>query len=58
MRNLSNNVGAGLRAKPTAQIDLGAEFTYAEITDQNHLSGDQGAGRSTRCRTATPRRRG
>ena len=43
MRNLSNNVGAGLRAKPTAQIDLGAEFTYAEITDQNHLSTIQGA---------------
>jgi MtrB/PioB family decaheme-associated outer membrane protein len=37
MRNLSNNVGAGLHAKPTAQIDLGAELTYAEITDQNHL---------------------
>ena len=42
IRNLSSNVGAGLRAKPTAQIDLGAEVTYAEITDQNHLSTIQG----------------
>jgi MtrB/PioB family decaheme-associated outer membrane protein len=34
LRNLSNNIGAGLRAKPTGQIDLGAEMTYSEIRDK------------------------
>jgi len=42
MRNLSNNLGGGVRGKLTGQIDLGAEFSYAEITDQNHLETIQG----------------
>jgi MtrB/PioB family decaheme-associated outer membrane protein len=42
MRNLSNNLGGGVRGKLTGQIDLGAELSYAEITDQNHLETIQG----------------
>ncbi len=42
LRNLSNNIGAGLRAKPTGQIDLGAEVTYSEIRDQFDMGTIQG----------------
>ena len=44
MRNLSNNIGGGVRGKLTGQIDLGAELSYAEITDQSHLEVIQGGG--------------
>jgi len=42
LRNLSNNIGAGLRAKPTGQIDLGADVTYSEIRDQFDMGTIQG----------------
>jgi len=43
LRNLSDNLGAGVRAKPTGQIDLGAELTYSEIRDQFDMGTIQGA---------------
>jgi MtrB/PioB family decaheme-associated outer membrane protein len=42
LRNLSNNIGAGLRAKPSGQIDLGAEVTYSEIRDKFDMGTIQG----------------
>jgi len=42
LRNLSDNLGAGLRAKPTGQIDLGAELTYSQIRDQFDMGTIQG----------------
>ncbi len=38
LRNLSNNFGAGLRAKPAAQLEVGADLSYSDITDEFHLA--------------------
>jgi len=42
LSNLSDNLGVGVRAKPTGQIDLGADITYSEIRDQFDMGTIQG----------------
>jgi len=34
LRSASNNVGAGLRGKPSEKIDIGADLSYSEIKDK------------------------
>src|SRR5882672_291253 len=34
IKNLSDNVGLGMRGKPLAQVQLGADFSYSSIKDQ------------------------
>ncbi len=43
MKSTSNNFGAGLRGKPHAKIDVGADLSYSEIkdtTDQQSVLGN------------------
>jgi predicted porin len=43
IRNQTNSFGFGMRGKPTGQIELGADFSYSEIKDENHLETVVGA---------------
>jgi predicted porin len=43
IRNFSNSFGFGMRGKPTGQIEIGADFSYSEIKDENHLETVVGA---------------
>ena len=43
IRNLTNAFGFGMRGKPTGQIEIGADFSYSEIKDENHLETVTGA---------------
>ena len=42
IRNLSNSFGLGMRGKPTGQIEIGADLSYSDIKDENHLDAVRG----------------